>query len=83
MRHALFTLLNSPILWTMLNAAQGTVLGTLLYLAIIYPHSEAGFYSWHPIKRVLFLLFLPYILIFKFFTAGCHCGCCCHCQDDD
>jgi glucose dehydrogenase len=83
MLRALSTLLNSSILWIVLNAAQDILFVALLYLTLIYPRSDTGFYSWHPAKRIVFLIFLPLVLLFKFLTAGCHCGCCCHCQDDD
>jgi hypothetical protein len=41
-----------------------------LYALIFWPQAETGLYSWHPIKRVLILIFLPLVLLYLVINAG-------------
>ncbi len=42
----------------------------LCYLMVFYPKRERGFYSWHPVKRALAVLFFPLVLLYCWLTSG-------------
>lgn len=59
--------------------------GALVYAFVLFPQEEMGFYSWHPIRRILAVLFLPFVLLYLLLTIGCggDCSGCCHRCDED
>jgi len=63
----------------------------LLAAAILIPKTKSGYWSWHPIKRLLVAIFLtpvlllcifiwPLVLLGWLLRSRCHCQ---NCQDDD
>jgi hypothetical protein len=42
----------------------------LFYLVIFYPKREAGFYSWHPVKRAFAVAFFPMVMFYYFLTSA-------------
>ena len=52
-------------------------INVVIYLVRVLP--TAG--RWKLVKLALTILFLPFVLVWKFTTAGSDCGCCC--DEDD
>ncbi|HUO14516.1 MAG TPA: hypothetical protein VMX38_05975 [Verrucomicrobiae bacterium] len=51
------------------------------YLIIQWIRSLSAAGRWKLVKLALTILFLPFVLVWKFTTAGSDCGCCC--DEDD
>jgi hypothetical protein len=48
-----------------MRVVVGTILESAFVYAIIFlPKAETGFYSWHPIKRILAIILFPFVLIY-------------------
>jgi hypothetical protein len=62
-------------------AIQYAVLVLLVYLIIQWIRSLSAAGRWKLVKLALTILFLPFVLVWKFTTAGSDCGCCC--DEDD
>jgi hypothetical protein len=68
------------------SSARLIVEGALVYAFVLLPQKETGFYSWHPIWRILAVILLPFVLLYLLLTVGCggDCSVCCHrCDEDD
>ena len=62
-------------------AIQCAVFVLLVYLIILWIRSLSAAGRWKLVKLALTILFLPFVLVWKFTTAGSDCGCCC--DEDD
>jgi len=62
-------------------AIQYAVFVLLVYLIIQWIRSLPAAGRWKLVKLALTILFLPFVLVWKFTTAGSDCGCCC--DEDD
>ena len=62
-------------------AIQYAVFVLLVYLIIQWIRSLSAAGRWKLVKLTLTILFLPFVLVWKFTTAGSDCGCCC--DEDD
>ena len=62
-------------------AIQYAVFVLLVYLIIQWIRSLSAAGRWKLVKLALTILFLPFVLVWKFTTAGSDCGCCC--DEDD
>ena len=62
-------------------AIQYAVFALLVYLIIQWIRSLSAAGRWKLVKLALTILFLPFVLVWKFTTAGSDCGCCC--DEDD
>jgi len=73
--------LNTPVVQGATAAIQCAIFVLLVYLFIqwVRSHSTAG--RWKLLKLALTILFLPFVLLWRFTTAGSDCGCCC--DEDD
>ena len=62
-------------------AVQFAILGSVIYLVVrfIYPVPPTG--RWKMVRIALTILFLPFVLVWRFATAGTDCGC--YCDEDD
>ena len=38
---------------------------TSIYILVFFPRRDSGFYSWHPVKRVLAIMFFPLVILFE------------------
>lgn len=65
---------------TLVIVAKLAIVSFVIYYGLFCWHEETGFFSWHPVKRIAFLIFLPIILVHKVLSAGCKCGECIWCQ---
>jgi hypothetical protein len=59
--------INLPIAIIAAVAVRMIIHAAVLYLLIIYPRSDSGFYSFHPVKRLAIFLFLPFVLLYIVF----------------
>ncbi len=77
----LLDFLNTPFPRSVTLAIRFIFWASIVYVAIqgIRSLSPAG--RWKLFKISLMILFLPFVLIWKFTTAGSDCGCCC--DEDD
>jgi hypothetical protein len=73
--------LNTPVGQGVSLTIQFAILVPFVYLIIrgVCSLSAAG--RWKLVKLTLTILFLPFVLVWKFTTAGSDCGCCC--DEDD
>jgi ABC-type sugar transport system permease subunit len=81
MLDALMEFLNTAV-WPGVVVAVQLVIGALvvyLMLRLVRALPPAG--RWKLVKLALTILFLPFVLVWKFMTAGSDCGCCC--DEDD
>jgi NADH:ubiquinone oxidoreductase subunit 3 (subunit A) len=62
-------------------AIQYAIFVLLVYLIIQWIRSLSAAGRWKLVKLALTILFLPFVLVWKFTTAGSDCGCCC--DEDD
>ena len=54
----------------------------VVYALVFLPRSETGFFSWHPVKRVLAIVFVPFVLFYWWATSGCFCARCCQTDEN-
>jgi hypothetical protein len=73
--------LNTPIVQGAAVAIQFTIFVLLVYLIIQWVRSLSTAGRWKLVKVALTILFLPFVLVWRFTTAGSDCGCCC--DEDD
>lgn len=73
--------LNAPIPPSVALAFQFIIWTSVVFLIIrgVCSLSAAG--RWKLVKIALTILFLPFVLLWRFTTAGSDCGCCC--DEDD
>lgn len=62
-------------------AIQLVIGALLLYLIFQLVRALPPAGRWKLVKLALMILFLPFVLVWKFMTAGSDCGCCC--DEDD
>ena len=58
------------------NIAELVAVAYLVYFILLKNHSGTGFLSWHPVKRIFFVVFLPAIIFFSILLAPCPCEQC-------
>ena len=74
-------LLNTPVVRGASVAIQYAILALLVYLIFQWVGSLSAAGRWKLLKLALTILFLPFVLVWRFTTAGSDCGCCC--DEDD
>ena len=62
-------------------AIQFAICVPLVYLIIQWIRSLSAAGRWKLLKLALSILFLPFVIVWRFTTAGSDCGCCC--DEDD
>lgn len=78
---SLMDFMNTAVVQHATVAIQYAVLVLLVYLIIQWIRSLSAPGRWKLVKLALKILFLPFVLVWKFTTAGSDCGCCC--DEDD
>lgn len=78
---SLMDFMNTAVVQYATVAIQYAVFVLLVYLIIQWTRSLSAAGRWKVIKLALTILFLPFVLVWKFTTAGSDCGCCC--DEDD
>jgi len=78
---SLMDFMNTPVGQYATVAIQYAVFVLLVYLIIQWIRSLSAAGRWKLVKLALTILFLPFVLVWKFTTAGSDCGCCC--DEDD
>ena len=73
--------LNTPFGQGAAVAIQFAILVPLVYLMIQWIRSLSAAGRWKLLKQALTILFLPFVLVWRFTTAGSDCGCCCDGDD--
>ena len=73
--------LNTPFVQGATVAIQYAIFVLLVYLIIQWVRSLSPAGRWKLLKIALTILFLPFVLVWRFATAGSDCGCCC--DEDD
>jgi hypothetical protein len=73
--------LNAPVVQGVTVAIQYAISVLLVYLTIQWIRSLSPAGRWMLLKVALTILFLPFVLVWRFTTAGSDCGCCC--DEDD
>ena len=73
--------LNTPVVQGAIVVIQSATSVLLVYLIIQWVRSLSAAGRWKLLKVALTILFLPFILVWRFTTAGSDCGCCC--DEDD
>jgi hypothetical protein len=73
--------LNMPVVQFATVAIQCAIFALLVYLIIQWVRSVSTAGRWKLIKVALTILFLPFVILWRFTTAGSDCGCCC--DEDD
>jgi len=61
--------------------AVGAINLALLYFTFRFVRSLSSPGRWRLVRTLLTILFLPFVLLWTFMTAGSDCGCCC--DEDD
>lgn len=78
---SLMDFMNTAVVQYATVAIQYAVFVLLVYLIIQWIRSLSAAGRWKLVKLTLTILFLPFVLVWKFTTAGSDCGCCC--DEDD
>jgi len=78
---SLMDFMNTAVVQYATVAIQYAVFVLLVYLIIQWIRSLSAAGRWKLVKLALTILFLPFVLVWKFATAGSDCGCCC--DEDD
>ena len=78
--NAMLEFLNTAVL-PYVHVAIGLVIWAVLYFILHFVRSLSAGGRWKLVKILLTILFLPFVLLWKFTTAGSDCGCCC--DEDD
>ena len=73
--------LNTPVVQGAIVVIQSATSVLLVYLIIQWVRSLSAAGRWKLLKVALTILFLPFILVWRFTTAGSDCGC--GCDGDD
>ena len=74
-------LLSTPVGQGVAFVIQFAIYVLLVYLFIQWVRSLSAAGRWKLLKIALTILFLPFVLVWRFTTAGSDCGCCC--DEDD
>jgi hypothetical protein len=78
---SLMDFMNTAVVQCATVAIQYAVFVLLVYLIIQWIRSLSAAGRWKLVKLALTILFLPFVLVWKFTTAGSDCDCCC--DEDD
>ena len=79
--HTLLILADSPL--DLVRDLVALLLSVgVVYALVFLPRSKSGFYSWHPVKRVLTIVFFPFALFYWWATSGCFCARCRHTDEN-
>ena len=78
---SLIDFVDTPIWRDLAIAIQYAVFALLVYLIIQWIRSLSAAGRWKLVKVALTILFLPFVILWRFTTAGSDCGCCC--DEDD
>ena len=73
--------MDTPIWRDLAIAIQYTFFVLIVYLIIQWLRSLSAAGRWKLVKVALTILFLPFVILWRFTTAGSDCGCCC--DEDD
>jgi chromate transport protein ChrA len=73
--------LDTPVVQGATVAVQYAIFVLLIYLIFQWVRSLSAAGRWKLVKLALTILFLPFVIIWRFTTAGSDCGCCC--DEDD
>ena len=73
--------MDTPIWRDLAIAIQYTFFVLIVYLIIQWVRSLSAAGRWKLVKVALTILFLPFVILWRFTTAGSDCGCCC--DEDD
>lgn len=73
--------LNTAVLPAVLVAVNLVIGALVVYLIFLLVRALSPAGRWRLVKVALMILFLPFVLVWKFATAGSDCGCCC--DEDD
>jgi hypothetical protein len=74
---SLMDFMNTAVVQYAPFAIQYAIFVLLVYLIIQWIRSLSAAGRWKLVKLALTILFLPFVLVWKFTTAGSDCGCCC------
>jgi NADH:ubiquinone oxidoreductase subunit 3 (subunit A) len=78
---SLIDFMNTAVVQYATVAIQYAVFVLLVYLIIQWIRSLSAAGRWKLVKVALTILFLPFVILWRFTTAGSDCGCCC--DEDD
>jgi hypothetical protein len=78
---SLIDFVDTPIWRDLAIAIQYTFFVLIVYLIIQWVRSLSAAGRWKLVKVALTILFLPFVILWRFTTAGSDCGCCC--DEDD
>jgi hypothetical protein len=78
---SLIDFVDTPIWRDLAIAIQYTFFVLIVYLIIQWIRSLSAAGRWKLVKVALTILFLPFVILWRFTTAGSDCGCCC--DEDD
>jgi hypothetical protein len=81
MLDALMEFLNTAVRPGVIVAVQLVIGALVVYLIFQLARALPPAGRWKLFKLALTILFLPFVLVWKFMTAGSDCGCCC--DEDD
>jgi hypothetical protein len=78
---SLMDFMNTPVWRGLANAIQYAIFALLVCLIIQWVRSLSAAGRWKLVRVALIVLFLPFVILWRFTTAGSDCGCCC--DEDD
>ena len=78
---SLIDFVDTPIWRDLAIAIQYAFFVLIVYLIIQWVCSLSAAGRWKLVKVALTILFLPFVILWRFTTAGSDCGCCC--DEDD
>ena len=81
MLDAFIEFLNTAVLPGVVVAMRLAIGALVVYLILQSVRTLPPAGRWKLVKLALMILFLPFVLVWKFMTAGSDCGCCC--DEDD
>ena len=81
MLDAFIDFLNTAVLPGVVVAIRLAIGALVVYLILRSVRTLPPAGRWKLVKLALTILFLPFVLVWKFATAGSDCGCCC--DEDD
>ena len=81
MLNVLMEFLNTTVRQGVVVAVHLVIGALVVYLILHLARALLPAGRWKLIKLALTILFLPFVLVWKFTTAGSDCGCCC--DEDD
>ena len=73
--------MGTPVVQGTIAAIQYAISVLLIYLFLQWVRLLSPAARWKLLKIALTILFLPFVILWRFMTAGSDCGCCC--DEDD